>query len=460
MISIRPVAMGLVGLVAGLAVVAPGNAASATGRSDRTSTPVKHFIFLMQGDRTFDNYFGTYPGADGIPADACQPLELSRPRGDCVKPFPLHGKPITPLAPGGAVVDGQLNRGKMDGFVAAYTRQRRDGAAAMGYYDARDLQFYWNVADRYVLFDRFFSAVPYGYRANRSYWVSAAAPPGGTDRVPARGYPNQATIFDRLQAAGVSWKFYVQDYRAGETFRAASGGTPPSQTVRVPLLNHARFVDDPALRGHIVDLDQYYQDLADGTLPAVAYVASSGASERSARSMRAGQDLVRNMLNQLAMSSSWSSSAFMWSYDGSGGWYDHVAPPKLAGAQAGLRVPALLVSPYAKRGRVDHTTLDYTSALRFVEQNWDLAPLTARDATANSLTSAFDFTGKPRRPEIIPASPAATHPPLVRVKIIYWYYGGGAILAALLVAFAVGRPALAALRERRGPSAIVRTEAP
>jgi len=456
----RPVAMGVVGLVAGLAIVSPAHAGSPADPSGRTSTPLKHFIFLMQGDRTFDNYFGTYPAADGIPAGTCQPLVLGRSQSDCVKPFPLHGKPPAALAPSTALVDGQIDGGKMDGFVAAYARQGRDGAAAMGHYDARDLPFYWSVADRYVLFDKFFSSVPYGSRANRSYWVSAAAQPGDTDHVPPDGYPDQPTIFDRLQAAGVSWKFYVQDYQPAETYRAASGSDPASQTVRVPLLNYPRFVDDPALRSHIVDLEEYYQDLAHGTLPAVAYVASSGASERSARTMQAGQDLVRTMLTQLAMSSAWSSPALMWSYDGSGGWYDHVAPPTLDGASAGLRVPALLVSAYAKRGQVNDTTLDYTSALRFVEQNWNLAPLTARDATANSLTNAFNFTRAPRRAEIIPAGPATTHPPLVGLKIIYWYYGGAATLTALLLALAAGWSTLAGRRRRRALSAPVRTEVP
>jgi phospholipase C len=437
----RGVAVSLVVLIAGLAIGSPGYPADP---SSRTSTPIKHFIFLMQGDRTFDNYFGTYPGADGITSADCQLRVLGSPQSGCVRPFALHGKAPQQLAAGKSVVDAQIDGGKMDGFVAAYGKQGRDGTAAMGYYDDRDLPFHWSVADRYALFDRFFSSAPHGYRTNRSFWVSAAPPPGGTEHVPAGGYADQPTIFDRLQSAGVSWKFYVENYQPNDTFRAVSASNPASQTSRVPLLNYPRFVDDPALRAHIVDLSEYYRDLVDGTLPAVAYVASSGASERSARSMAAGQDLVRCMLNQLAMSRFWSSSAMLWSYDGSGGWYDHVTPPTFGNAPAGLRVPALLVSAYARRGQVNHTTLDYTSALRFIEQNWGLPYLTARDATAGNLTSAFDFKGKPRRPEILPVAVAAAHTPLVPMKIIYWFYGGAAALGLLLMAFAVGlsaRPA-------------------
>lgn len=410
------------------------------GHADTTTaTPIRHFVFLMQGDRTFDNYFGTYPGADGAPEGTCQPLVLGRDSG-CVRPYALHGTTPPPLAPGQSVINAQLNGGKLDGFVAAYSAQGQDGTSAMGYYDARDLPYYWGVAQRYVLFDRFFAAVPYGYRTNRAYWVAGAPQPGGGDKLSATGYGDQPTIFDRLEAAGVSWKFYVQDYQPKETFRARTATDPAAQTVRVPLLNYARFVDDPKLNGHIADLDEYYTDLADGTLPAVAYVASSGASERSARSIQGGQDLVRNMVTQLMASRYWSSSALMWSYDGSGGWFDHVPPP----AGLGLRVPTLLVSPYAKHGRVEHTQLDYTSALKFIEQNWGVAPLTDRDANANNLTGAFDFAAPPRPAELVPTAPREEHPPLVKVDIIYWCYGGAVVLALLLLGFALRRSATAA----------------
>jgi phospholipase C len=425
------------GLAALIAVAAGAIPARAASPDTATSTPIRHFIFLMQGDRTFDNYFGTYPGADGIPDKTCQALVLNRPQSGCVEPFALHGKTPVPLEPGKNVINAQLDGGKLDGFVAAYAAQGQDGTPAMGYYDQRDLPYYWNVAQRYVLFDKFFAAVPYGYRTNRAYWVAGAAQPGGGDKVSASGYGDQPTIFDRLEAAGVSWKFYVQDYQPKETFRAKTASDQASQTVRVPLLNYARFVDDPKLNSHIVDIDQYYRDLADGTLPAVAYVASSGSSERSARSIPAGQTLIHSMITQLMVSRYWSSSALMWTYDGSGGWFDHVAPP----AGMGLRVPAILVSPYAKRGQVNHTQLDYTSALNFIEHNWGVATLTPRDAAANNMTSAFNFAASPRPAEIIPVAQTQQQPPLVKVAVIYWFYGAAAVLGLLLLVFALRQSA-------------------
>ena len=406
---------------AAVALVLLGTPARAAGHT--ATTPVQHFVYLMQGDHTFDNYFGTYPGADGIPAATCVPVDLKDAAKGCVQPYALNGKAPVTLSAGQSVIDRQYDQGKMDGFVDAYERQGRDGAAAMGYYDRRDLPFYWNAADRYELFDRFFAASREGTRPNRSAWVSGTA-----------FDPQQPTIFDRLEAAGVSWKFYVQDYNPKQTFRSVSRTDPATQTVRVPLLNYPRFVDDPQLNQHIVDLDQYYRDLENGTLPAVAYIASSGAGERSARSIPAGQTLVRNLSTQLMLSPYWSSSALLWSYDGSGGWYDHVKPP----AGHGFRVPAILVSPYVPRGKVNDTQLDTTSALRFIEQNWSLQPLPGQDTAAGTLSTAFDFTAGPRQAELIPAT--ATAPataPRVRPSLVYEVYGSAAGFSVLLVVAAV-----------------------
>jgi phospholipase C len=448
---------------AGLLTVALGAvaAAAAPPTPHQAATPIKHFIFLMQGGRTFDNYFGTYPGADGLQARTCQPLATADPTGKCVKPFVLGNDERAPLGANGTIIANQWDGGKMDGFVAAFQQQGRDGARAMGHYTASQLPFYWEAAQNYVLFDHFFSSVKYGIRNNRSYWVSASPAPGGTGRIPAGGYGNLQTIFDRLQVAGVSWKFYVQGYNPAQTYRSASPASSETQTARVPLVDFQRFTHDPALASHIVGLDRYYRDLAAGTLPAVAYVASSSAAdERSAQSIAAGQSLVGTMTTQLMESRYWDSSALMWSYDGSGGWFDGVRPPTVDGQPLGFRVPALLVSAYARKGQVNHTVLDYTSALKFVEQNWGLAPLTARDAHANSLSSAFDFRSGPRPPVLLRAGPASQLDPFLtarsltrhQVRQVYVLYGGAtAVTVALLVVAGLsGR--LAARRRARAAS--------
>jgi phospholipase C len=419
--------------------------AASAAPADTAQTPIKHFVYMLQGDRSFDNYFGTYPGADGIPAGTCQRRVVTGTDTDCVKPFPLHGKTAPALGAGTVELNNQYDEGRMDGFVAAYQNQGRDGSGVMGYYDQRDLPTYWGLANRYTLFDHFFSSTRAGERVNRSYWVSGSAPPTGSPSAVATDYAKHLTIFDRLQAAGVDWKFYVQGYDPAQNYRTASKASPTTQPVRVPLLNYSRFLDDPALSSRIVDLSQYYRDLDGGTLPAVAYIASSGPSERSARSLRSGQQLVTNLVGSLMVSSAWTSSAFLLSYDGSGGWYDHVKPPQVDKQGYGMRVPALLVSPYSRPGAINSDVLDYTSALAFIEKNWKLAPLASRDAGATSIDRAFDFAAAPRAAEVRFSEPAVARERIKSVALVFWTYGAVLCLVVGLVAYA-------ALRSRRKPA--------
>jgi phospholipase C len=408
-------------------ILALASAAPAAAES-RPTTPIEHFVVLMQENHSFDNYFGTYPGADGIPKGTCVPVgKRSRP---CVRPFRLGGLPVPDLGHDRRIHRIQYARGRMDGFVRAASIDRQTvDRSVMGYYDDRDLPFYWNVADEYVLFDRFFAATTYGSVASHMFWVT------GTPGDPDGGFGDRATIFDRLDRRGISWKFYVEDYDPRQ----------PTQAVRVPLLNSARYVGDPKLFGRIVDLDEYYEDLRDGRLPQVAYIAPAGSSEHPPGRIGAGEALVKRLITALSMSSAWDTSAFMWTYDDWGGWFDHVRPPRVAGGTLGFRVPALLVSPYARRGHVDSTRLDTTSILRFIEDNWELEPLGPRDARANSLAGAFDFSKAPRAPSIVAAARGPEDPTAVRRWVIYLGYGAALVLSGILIGWGVLRPAPAML---------------
>ena len=178
-----------------------------------------------------------------------------------------------------------------------------------------------------------------------------------------------------------------------------------------------RRLRDPRLLRHVVDLDQYYEDLERGRLPAVAYIAPAGASEHPPGRVEAGETMVRALDHGPGAQRSWERSAFMWTYDESGGWFDHVPPA--AGSGYGFRVPALLVSPYARRGCVDSTQLDTTSIPGFIERNWRLAPLAARDARARGLERAFDFSRPPREPSIVAAERKPRDRRGARIWVIY-----------------------------------------
>ena len=407
--------------------------AEAPNQSDDTNTPIEHFIVLMQENHTFDNYFGTYPGADGFPAGTCIPVDpFDKKNTECVEPFHIGDRPIEDLDHSDSTFNLQYNKGLMNGFVYALNQRNQNGALAMGYYDDRDLPYYWNLVDEYVLFDHFFSSDHGGSFANHMFWVSGHQ---GGSRVTSEGYDDIPTIFDRLEERGISWKFYVQNYDPNINYRTAHliSGNRASQVIWVPILNMARFLDDPELSSHIVDLNEYFTDLENGTLPAVAYIAPAGASEHPPGSIRSGQKFVKSLIQALMRSTSWDSSAFLVTYDDWGGWYDHVLPPQVDEHGYGMRVPAFMVSSYAKRGHIDSTVLDFTSIMKFIEENWNIEPLAERDANANNFLSAFDFSAPPREPVFIPFERVVKEERIEpRRYVIYSAYGGALILGVLM----------------------------
>jgi phospholipase C len=422
-----------------LAAIPTVPAAASPVEDAPTTTPIKHVVWMMQDNHSFDNYFGTYPGADGIPSGVCQRLNINRKSTKgCVQPFRIGNAPIEDLSQGPGVQRRQYNNGQMDGFVAAYRRLGLDGTSAMGYYDGSDIPFHWHAADQYVLFDRFFASTKVGSREAYLYWVAGNAPTGQTPLRNSAGYDTMPTIFDKLAERQITAKFYVENLDQAAT-GGESGVTRPSQLVKVPLLSMKRFRDGGALAGQVVDLSEYYRDLQKGTLPAVSYIVTTSSSENPPADPSAGSRTLRKVTSELMKSSAWSTSAFMWTYDGWGGWYDHVPPPRVDSRGYGFRVPALLVSPYAKKGVVNHTVLDYTAMLNFIETNWNVEPLSVRDRQSAGLVSAFDFTAPPRPGALLPwAWPApqvsAADSP---APVIYAVYGVAAALAMALVSLAV-----------------------
>ena len=453
MIRVRILGLTLSAAVIGLALVGASSAkASEPEQAPKPKTPIEHFVVLMQENHSFDNYFGTYPGADGIPPGTCMPLNPADPTQGCVEPFHIGDNEVesADLDHSAATHRLQFNDGRMDGFIYALGLRNQDGRLAVGYYDDRDIPLYWNIADQYVLFDRFFSSAAAGSLINHMFWV-AGAPGDGGDRFLPEGMGDLPTIFDRLQEQGISWKFYVQNYDPGLNYRTVHNfpGNRASQVVWVPILNFDRFIDDPELSSHIVDLNEFFEDVRNGTLPAVAYIVPSGASEHPPGSLRSGQRLVRALITELMRSELWYSSAFMWTYDDWGGWYDHVPPPQVDDYGYGFRVPALLVSAYARRGYIDSTELDYTSILKFIEENWGLEPLAERDATANSIVSAFDFSQTPPAPVFVTPERGAEQAVEPRRAVIYGAYGAALVLPGLVIAWAALGPVLFRRRATR-----------
>jgi kumamolisin len=331
---------------------------------------VKNIVVVFQENHTFDNYFGTFPGADGT---AGKSICLPRTPGstaNCVSPF--HDPSLTPvdMNHGRAAALADYDGGKMDAFV--YTEKNNE---TMGFYDQRDLPRYWKAAQQYVLCDRFFSSVMSQSAPNHLHLVAGTA--GGLldNHVPATlSFP---PIFQQLDGAGVSWKVY------GFTNWYKS---------------FAYVQNSPTAQANFAPASQFAKDLKAGNLSQVSWIiGAAGGDEHPPKNVQTGQNSVANdIVNNLGTSSYWSSLAIFVTYDDYGGFFDHVAPPQVDQYGYGFRVPCLVISPFAKAGFIDSVVNDHTSVLKFIEARYGLSPLSTRDAAANDMTEAFDFTKPPR----------------------------------------------------------------
>ncbi len=392
-----------------------GDLASLTLRDFPDHIPIDHVVLVMQENRTFDQYFSslTVPGqtVDGAAADATNP-DPTTPGGTIAR-FHETRYCIDNPAESWDQVHHELDGGALDAFttVNAADDPTNDptGARSMGYYDETDLPYYYALARAFALSDRHFSSVLANSWTNRAFYMAGTAY-GITSNVfpvqkDAAGaiYPN---LFTRLTDAHVSYAFYVQDL--------------PSFAI----------LSDTWARNlaHVLPYAQYFDDAAAGTLPQVTFVEGSdmmgGVSpdEDPPGDPQVGEAMVASIIDALEKSPHWPTAALFLSYDEQGGFYDHVVPPKacipddiapiLDGStvdvpydQYGLRVPLIVVSPYAKRGYVSHEVTDHTSILRFVEARFGLPALTHRDANAVPPFDMFDFA----HPDLsVPALPAAT----------------------------------------------------
>jgi phospholipase C len=313
-------------------------------------TPLKNIVVLMQENRSFDHYFGLFPGAEGLPP--CAPLS--------------HAASVCLAAP---PHDIEAARKDADGgFDAA------GDAIAFTYYTGRDLPFYWALAGRFTLCDHYFSSALGGTAINRT--ISIAASAGAVrdnDTLTTAALP-RLNIADRLDDARVDWRCY----QAG----SADSGYNPFRFFP------ARRSDPRAAR----PFAEFLADAASGRLPPVSWIATDDPlSEHGPDDISWGERFVALCANHLAASPQWKDSALVLSYDENGGFYDHVPPPRVDELGLGFRVPAIVVSPYAKPGHVSSTVYEHCSTLALIERTFGLPPLAGRDAAANPFEDAFDF---------------------------------------------------------------------
>lgn len=240
---------------------------------------------------------------------------------------------------------------------------------------------------------------PDGYAINTG--IDSFYPPHGSrddaHRLPPQEFP---TIGDRLTAAGISWTEYNGGWQDALDGRVEE---PIPLLPMPPLTSHGYFKPyGPGMPGrdHLKDSQLFVPDLINGNLSAVTILKPEPAfDEHPGYSiMQAAEQYALLLIQAIQLSRYWKDTVLFITYDDYGGWYDHVPPPVIDRWGPGGRVPLLVISPYAKKGFVDNTFYDTTSLLKFIETRWNLEPLGTRDAAANDLANAFDFSQTPTTP--------------------------------------------------------------
>ena len=404
---------------------------------------VQHVVVIMQENRSFDSYFGTYPGAEGIPAGVCVPDSQA---GGCVAPYhnpsPIDTDSVHSAESSLADVDG----GKMDGFVnQGYVVNSLSSApdphAVMAYHDAREIPNYWTYAQNFVLQDHMFeSDATWSFPCHLylvSNWSASC-----TDANDAASCTNDLGTYNNgqkspndihawtditylLHKQKVSWGYYIApgqqpDTDDGEVGRSshALSATTPGIWNPLPLFTT---VQQDGEVGNVQPTDNFILQAQSGTLPAVSWVIPSIAqSEHAPYSVADGQAYVTNLINTIMAGPDWNSTVIFLVWDDWGGLYDHVPPPAVDQNGYGLRVPALMISPYARKGYVDKQTLSFDAYNKFIEdvflngQRLDPATdgrpdprPTIRESVPvlGDLLNDFDFSRTPIPPLILPLNP-------------------------------------------------------
>jgi len=352
------------------------------------TTPIRHVVVIMKENHAFDNYFGTFPGVYGTPSA----MSLPDGRGGFVRPHWINTTWTPDLPHSRAAMIEAYHNGSNDLFaVVAESQAPGLGNVSVGYYDRRQLGYYWSLAENYTIGDRYFQSMLGPTVPNRLFSFA-----GTNDGLESNAIwlanISSSTIFGQLQSRGISWRYY---YSPGVL-------VAPLPTYFPEVASH------PDMRARVVPMDELSKDLSSGNLAQVVYVDPSEhflISEHPPEDVAAGEAWTKTLMEAIMSSSSWSSTAIFLTWDEAGGFYDHAPPPQVDYWGYGFRVPMIVVSPYARRGFVDHDTMDHTSILKFIADNWQLPYLTEREARAGNLTTAFEFIAPSGIvPRISPAS--------------------------------------------------------
>ena len=467
-----PAALFMVSLLVGAWSLGTSSAAGSAPPCVSAShcAPIRHIVFLIKEDRTFDSLFGRFPGANGT----------TTYRTSDGKRHPLNHQPLQfsqSITKDAESARQAWDNGKMDGFsqlrgafqVNPYTHHVEDMPDSQ--LEQSDVPNYWAYAQRFTLADNFFASVNGNSFPNHLFMVAAQA--ANTDSIPSNQfdprtanrwgcdspstslveqqlpsgqyrytYPcfNFQTLTDLLDRAHISWKYY-----------APSKDQPGYKWSALDAVKHVRRGSD--WPSNVVNTTQFVRDAAAGTLPAVSWVVPFDAvsDHPDLGNICNGENWTVQQINAVMSNrAEWNHTAIVLTWDEWGGFYDHAPPPRGPNPwiQYGFRVPAIIISPYARRSDVDHTFYTFASLPKLAESLFGLPSLNAADRSAHNLLAAFNFSQPPQAPLVLRPHGCAMPDTVSRVRRAAIIGGTSLVLGALLLILTAGyimvrRPALA-----------------
>jgi phospholipase C len=350
--------------------------------------PIQHVIVCCQENHSFDHYFGSYAG---VPAGYGIPPGFTQPNGSGGLVEPFH---FTTLTDDGqdpnhtwAAIHDEWDQGKMDGF---YTT---NGSVAMGYYDQSDLPYYYSLLPNYALCANYFCGVLADTYPNRLVLYSGTSG-GNTSNNISNGTLNYPCVLDLLSQNGITFKNY-------------NFNCPDNYSILALFQNWSTGGSDNELNQPQA---QFFTDCMNDTLPQVAFISEAPPyDEHPPADIQTGMSMIESIITAVQSSAAWASTAILITYDEAGGFFDHVAPEQLDAYGPGIRVPMLIVSPFAKAGYVDTTFSDHSSVLKFIETVFSLPTMASinHQFDTSTPTTNNDADGAPFPPR--DANPALSN---------------------------------------------------
>jgi phospholipase C len=413
----------------------PGSLPNASAPAGTATMPgIDHIVVLMMENHTYDNLLGMLGKGDGFTlgpggqptATNPYPAGTTFPDGEIQHAFHMPTTCQLSARPSQewAASHNSYDNGRNDGFVRTTITPATTeivGGVAMGYWTGQDLPFTYSLASQFPVGDRWFSSALAQTDPERRFLIAATAS-GMTDDIgtsPGNAVPDAGlgipapTIFNELDAFGISWADYAASYPTGATPNLYPTTTGPTEAV------------------HNKPFAQFFTDASSGKLPSFTLLDEDFGtqSQENPQNIVLGEQMLSQVVHAIGASPDWPSTLLAITYDEGGGYYDHVAPPAALPpdvippqvqptesaydgfARYGFRVPAIVVSPYARRGHVVTSVVhDHTSILAMVEEKWNLPALTWRDANANDLTDFLNMDALAHHRPTFPTLPPLAAP--------------------------------------------------